>query len=78
MRKATWKIIDRGVVPEITPAVDFTCQCGHEASLPVMGLAMAQIGMALVFDTGKHAMPDIIQCRKCRRTFVGPNVREDI
>jgi hypothetical protein len=70
MRKATWKIIDRGTVPEITQHVDFTCQCGHDAKLPVLGLAMAQIGMGIVFDVGKFAMPKIIQCRKCRRQFI--------
>ena len=36
MRKATWKIIDRGKVPEIASHVDYTCECGHEAQMPVM------------------------------------------
>jgi hypothetical protein len=69
MRKATWKIIDRGRVPELSAHVDYTCECGHEAQMPVLGLPMAQIGTGIVFDIGKHAMPKIIQCRKCRRQY---------
>jgi len=69
VRKATWKIIDRGKVPELATHVDYTCECGHEAQMPVMGLPMAQIGNGIVFDLGGHAMPRLIQCRKCRRKF---------
>lgn len=69
MRRATWKIIDRGKVPERSMHVDYMCECGHEAQMPIMGLPMAQIGMGIVFDIGGHAMPKIIQCRKCRRQF---------
>ncbi len=69
MRRATWKIIDRGKVPAIASHVDYSCECGHEAKLPIMGLPMAQIGMGIVFDIGGSAMPKLIQCRKCRRQF---------
>lgn len=68
--KATWKIIDRGKVPEIARKVSFhCCNCEHDAELPVSGLAVAQIGQGLVFDIGGYAVPLIIQCRKCRRTY---------
>ena len=70
MRKATWRIIDRGGVPKISNHVEFhCCECGHDAELPVSGLAMAQINQGIIFDFGKHAVPKIIQCRKCRRRF---------
>ncbi len=76
MRKATWKIIDRGRVPEISPHVELTClSCGHEAELPVLGLAIAQLDFGIVFDIGDHAMPAEIQCRKCRRKFEIDDVR---
>jgi hypothetical protein len=68
---ATWKILDRGEVPE--PAqyeVDFVCPyCGRAALLPVLGLPNAQVGSGIVFDPGKHAMPTTVQCRKCRRVM---------
>ena len=70
MRKATWKIIDRGSVPKISNHIEYhCCDCGHDADLPVLGLARAQIGQGVVFDIGKRAVPKIIQCRKCRRRF---------
>ena len=72
MRQATWKIIDRGEVPERAGTVEYDCPaCGREALLPVLGLPIAQIGAGIVFDTGKHAMPAVIQCRHCRRCFEG-------
>jgi hypothetical protein len=70
MRKATWKILDRGRVPVICSHVEYMCLgCGREAELPVLGLPMAQIGQGIVFDIGDHAMPKRIECRKCRRRF---------
>jgi hypothetical protein len=73
-RKATWKIIDRGKVPKIARQIDLhCCECGHDALIPVVGLAMAQVGQGIVFDIGGHAIPPVIQCRKCRRVF--ENVR---
>jgi hypothetical protein len=70
VRKATWKIIDRGKVPALSRTIEFTCTtCGHDAQLPILGLAMAQIEMGIVFDIGIHAMPRLIQCRKCRKQY---------
>jgi hypothetical protein len=70
MRKGTWKIIDRGSVPAISNHVDYhCCKCGHDAELPVVGLPMAQVNQGIIFDFGKHAVPKVIQCRKCRRRF---------
>lgn len=70
MRQATWKIRKRGIVPKLARLIDFTCtRCGHEAKLPVLGLPMAQIGMGVVFDTGRYALPKEIECRKCRRRY---------
>ena len=67
MRVKTWKVLDFGKVPEhSTASVDFTCcKCGREARLPVVGRPLAQIEHGLVFDIGPHAMPSLIQCRKC-------------
>lgn len=69
--KPTWKVIDRGNVPDPAPNhVMYTCiHCMREAELPVVGVALAQIGAGLVFDTSNHAMPRVIRCRKCRRTY---------
>lgn len=69
--KASWRIIDRGDVPERgSSIVLFDCVgCGAEAELPVLGLPLAQIEGGIVFDIGKYAMPRVIQCRHCRRRF---------
>lgn len=69
--KPTWKILDMGAVPDPSPNhVLYVCLgCLHEADLPVVGVAIAQIDQGLVFDPGPHAMPKAIQCRKCRRTY---------
>lgn len=69
--KATWKVIDRGRVPEFAAnSVEFSCPgCGWEASLPVLGTPLAQLHSGIVFDRGEHAMPRVIKCRKCRRRF---------
>jgi hypothetical protein len=72
MARATWKIVDRGEVPEQAPSIVFACPgCGHDAELPVIGLPIAQVGGGLVFDSAPHATPLTIQCRRCRRTFSG-------
>jgi len=67
----TWRVIDYGQVPEnSTQTILFSCpKCDVEAELPVVGIALAQMGYAVVFDTGKYAMPRVIQCRYCRRQF---------
>ena len=70
MRTATWKILKRGDVPQFARSIEFMCvKCGHEALLPVVGLALAQVNMTLVFDRGRYAMPLLIECRHCRRRF---------
>jgi DNA-directed RNA polymerase subunit RPC12/RpoP len=70
MRVKTWKIIDRGGVPELALSIDYTCMhCGREAELPVVGLALAQIDSAVVFDIGHYEMPAVIQCRKCGHVY---------
>ena len=69
--KPTWKILNRGAVPDPAPNhVMLTCLgCGREAQLPILGVALAQLHQGLVFDTGDHAMPKAIQCRHCRLVF---------
>lgn len=69
MRVKTWKVLDYGTVLEGSRAVEFTCECGCEAEVPVGGRVLAQIGMGLVFDTTGGALPRTIQCRKCRRIY---------
>ena len=69
--KPTWKIINRGTVPDPAPnTVSYTCMgCMREADLPVVGLAIAQVDSGLVFDVGPMDTPRVIQCRHCRRRF---------
>lgn len=72
MRVKTWKIIDRGLVPEDAQMVPYECECGREAEIPVSGRVLALAAGGIVFD-GAHAMPPVIQCRKCGRVL--ENVR---
>lgn len=70
---ATWAVLDRGDVPEKEGShlIEYDCpRCGYEAELPVLGTPLAQLSSGgMVFDIGRHAMPRIIRCRNCRRTF---------
>ena len=68
---ATWKVLDFGRVPTTGAVViSYDCPgCGHEAELPVLGMAIAQTAGGVVFEPGTHAIPAIIQCRHCRRRF---------
>ncbi len=85
MRVKTWKVLDRGIVPEDAATIPFECRCGREAELPVLGRVIAVSGghepgeadQALVFDIGRHAVPTKIQCRKCGRVLINEatNVR---
>jgi hypothetical protein len=76
-RPRTWKIIDRGDVPQQgARSIEFDCICGMSADLPVLGLVIAQTGCGIpgelpnvIFDRGPQAMPREIQCRRCRRRF---------
>jgi hypothetical protein len=70
-RKPTWKVIDRGKVPDPAPnEAMLTClDCGAEAALPVVGIAIAQLHQGLVFDVGEHAIPRAIQCRRCHHRY---------
>lgn len=70
----TWKIIESGPVTENSNKIMYMCPgCGANAALPVTGRAIAQAQETIIFDIGEHAVPDIIQCRSCRRRF--ENVR---
>jgi hypothetical protein len=80
-RARTFKVIDRGDVPEVgvdarVQLIPFDCVCGVEAELPVLGRVIAMTGCGIpgqlpgvVFDPGPQAMPRHIQCRRCRRRF---------
>lgn len=68
MRK--WKILNRGDVPLKAVTIAYSCpHCDEDATLPVLGLAIAQTAGGVVFDTGPHAMPTAIQCPYCRHQF---------
>lgn len=69
--KPSWKVIDRGEVPDPPDnQAEFVCpDCGWEALLPVLGIPMAQLHSGIVFDIGRHAMPRVIECRRCRHRF---------
>ena len=69
MRVKTWKVFDYGDVPQDSRAIEFSCECGYTAEMPVRGRPLAQIGMGLVFDTDGGEMPHTIMCRKCRRIY---------
>jgi lysyl-tRNA synthetase class I len=79
MRVKTWKVLDLGDVAADAPTIDFTCPCGREATVPIRGRALAQMGVGIVFDTTEPgALPAVIQCRKCGRiltTEALPDVR---
>lgn len=72
-----WQIIDWGNVPTDSPVISYECLCGAASPLPVVGLALAQIGHhdghALVFEPGRHEVPREIRCTKCRRHLVLQN-----
>lgn len=68
--EATWDVLDPGSVPDDAPRILYTCQnCEREASLPVVGQPIAQIGDGLVFDPGPRATPKKIRCRRCRKVL---------
>lgn len=71
MRVKTWRILDYGKVPNNARMIPYDCECGHEAALPALGriLAITSDG-GVIFDNGKRALPDKIQCRRCGRVLV--------
>lgn len=75
----SWRIMDYGEVPSPpspVQVVEFTClNCMNDSLLPVVGRALAQCEQGIVFDTGHHAMPRLVQCRHCRRKLEVANVR---
>jgi hypothetical protein len=68
---SAWIVRQYGDVdPATAYQADFDCVgCGNEATLPVMGRPLAQLGPGIVFDIGTRAMPAEIQCPKCMRVF---------
>jgi len=68
-KKKTWKIIDRGKVPVLAQTIEYHCECGVDAMLPVMGSAIAQVNEMLVFDGSSFSCPAKIQCRSCGRVL---------
>lgn len=73
----TWKVIKWKPEPsEIEDWVPLDCTCGYEAMCPAAEKApvIAAFGMALVFDPPGYSPPDnylpnIIQCRKCKKIY---------
>ena len=63
-----WKIIKWNDRPKVTREAKFTCvDCMNESTIEVEGLPIAQVGSTIIFDIGKHSMPDVIECPHCRR-----------
>ena len=51
-------------------SVNLTCMnCLEESAIKVVGLALAQVEMGLVFDSSEYQMPQTIRCPHCRSTF---------
>lgn len=76
MRVSTWRILDRGSVPEDARTIPWECACGTEAYIPVKGRVLAIMGdddtgdSSIVFDNdGPGALPRVIQCRRCGRVL---------
>ena len=67
-----WKILD-GSDANLGAGkhdIEYTCEnCGRDALLAVVGLPIAQVGNALVFDTDGCAMPNEIRCPFCRKSY---------
>ena len=76
MKVRTWKILDWGTVaPDTCSTIPLACGCGMTAQLAVQGRVLSIGGgeggdVSVVFDRGRHALPQKIQCRTCRRVLV--------
>jgi len=80
-RVRTWKVIEmgEGFIPD--SGIYLACpHCFYDASLPYREIpdnpVIASFGLNLVFDRpGREIpypiLPDEIQCRRCRHSFVG-------
>lgn len=69
---ANWRVIRYGAEFDRKSArpISLTClACGHDADVPVVGLAIAQLGQGLVFDVGPQDVPQEIQCPRCRNVL---------
>ena len=73
----TWNILkwDKPKKAMITQRIYLDCEsCGMEAELPIANArVIATNGMGIFFDIGerqKWAMPKMIKCRNCGRTYV--------
>ena len=68
----SFQVIEWGRVSPTTPSrIDaYPCpHCGRESMLPIRGMAIAMFGSGgIVFD-GDGALPAVIRCTKCRRSF---------
>jgi len=65
-----WRVLDRGKVPEGARETVYRCDgCGREGLLPVLGTPIAQQGSGLIFEPGKYAIPALIECHYCRRSY---------
>ena len=66
-----FQILDWGRVSQTTPTrIDYPCpHCGREAALPIRGMAIAMFQAGGVVFDGDGALPAVIRCTKCRRTF---------
>lgn len=66
-----WKIMslgnyDGGRLSDL----EFTClTCGEASVVSGSGLALAQVGSGIVFDSSKHWMPETIRCPHCKSTI---------
>jgi hypothetical protein len=70
MTVKTWKVLDIGKVDIRTAnRIEFDCECGAVAELPVNGRAIAATTGGVIFDPGNHAVPRRIQCRQCGRVL---------
>ncbi len=85
MRVKTWKILNRGAVPENARLIPWTCRCGREAMLPIKGTPMAVTGdeklgdVGIIFDIDmKGEMPTTIQCRRCGRVMTNEKENADV
>ena len=82
-KAATWKVL-AWASKQPPPAPEITLQmccpnCGVEAALAMTApgcVVIGTVGLSVVFDSpsfkpATNFMPDVIQCRACRKIFSG-------